>query len=72
MGDHMEIAITRTDRSIVVIVDGDITQEQWLDVCDEYNLRGEHVRVDDYTTEGDRHSWWFTLLPHNQKVEVRK
>jgi hypothetical protein len=68
----MEIAVTRTDRSVVVIVDGEITLDEWVAVCDQYDLRGQHVRVDDYTTEGDRHSWWFTLLPHREQVEVSK
>jgi len=71
-GGSMSISITRTDRTVVVVADGDITPEQWLVVCDQHGLRGEQVAVDDYTTDGDRHSWMFTLLPQDQQLEASK
>lgn len=66
----MNATITRTEHSIVVVVDGDITPEQWYTLCAVHGLRGRHVHVEDYTTDGHRHTWRFTLLPHVTPVEV--
>ena len=66
----MNIAITRTARSVVVVADQDFEQDEWLEVCREHGLLGQHVSVDDYTTDGTRHCWQFTILPVHDTAEV--
>ena len=66
----MSITVTRTERSIVVVSDQDFEQDEWLDVCREHDLLGRHLSVDDYSTDGTRHYWQFTILPVHDTAEV--
>lgn len=66
----MNITVTRTNRTIVVVSDGDPSPEDWAAACAANGLTGRHLRVDEYTVDDARHCWYFTLLPVNEEVEV--
>lgn len=66
----MKVTVTRTEHTVIVVVDGDITPEEWMVVCNDYDLTGRHLGINDYTVDGDRHCWHFTVLPATAEVEV--
>lgn len=66
----MKVTITRTQHTVVVIVDGDISPDEWAVVCNDHDLAGRHLAINDYTVDGDRHCWHFTLLPVHEELEI--
>lgn len=70
LGASVKVTVTRTQQTVIVVVDGDITPDEWAVVCHDHDLTGRHLAINDYAVDGDRHCWQFTLLPVNEEVEV--